>query len=84
LKNWQELQAGTNPNSAVDSDGDGMADDWENFYGLNPNLNDSTGDADGDGVSNINEYNLGRNPNAGVVNDTTNALGLKVYTRLEN
>ncbi|MBE3139597.1 MAG: PKD domain-containing protein, partial [Thermoplasmata archaeon] len=42
---------------AVDTDNDGMADEWEIQYGLNPeNPNDATADSDKDGLSNIQEY----------------------------
>ncbi|WP_184018357.1 RICIN domain-containing protein [Haloferula luteola] len=46
----------------VDSDSDGMPDDWETFqFG---NLNQTgTGDADNDGVSNLAEYQTDSNPN---------------------
>ncbi|MBE7502019.1 MAG: fibronectin type III domain-containing protein [Verrucomicrobiales bacterium] len=41
----------------VDNDGDGMADDWERRWGLDPeDPRDAEGDADGDGVSNLEEY----------------------------
>jgi hypothetical protein len=46
----------------VDSDGDGLPDDWEiaHFGSLAHGPN---GDADGDGVSNLNEYRAGTDPN---------------------
>jgi len=48
---------------AVDSDGDGMPDAWENSFGLRTNdLTDATEDADGDGASNAAEYLAGTNP----------------------
>ena len=50
----------------VDTDGDGMCDYWESFYGLDSNsaegINGATGDSDDDGVSNIEEYEAGSNP----------------------
>ena len=47
--------------SMVDTDGDGMPDDWEmeHFGTLN---RDGTGDFDGDGISDLNEYLNGTDP----------------------
>lgn len=39
-----------------DSDGDGMADDWETSHGLDPHHFDAWGDRDGDGWSNLDEF----------------------------
>jgi hypothetical protein len=65
-----------------DSDGDGMSDDWETFYGLNPAVNDANGDPDGDGLTNLQEYLLGRNPTKSAVTDTTGAVNLRVFSPL--
>jgi hypothetical protein len=46
----------------VDWDGDGLPDDWEIRYGLNPWLNDANLDSDGDGLTNLEEYELGTDP----------------------
>ncbi len=46
----------------VDWDGDGLPDDWEIRYGLNPWLNDANLDSDGDGLTNLQEYELGTDP----------------------
>jgi hypothetical protein len=46
----------------VDWDGDGMPDDWEIVYGLNPLLDDAHMDPDGDGLSNLDEYERETDP----------------------
>jgi hypothetical protein len=49
--------------SVPDTDGDGIPDDWETLYGLNPGSNsDRNLDADGDGLSNYAEYLTGGDP----------------------
>jgi len=47
----------------VDSDGDGMSDEWESANGLDPLTNDADDDPDADGLSNLNEMLLGTDPN---------------------
>jgi hypothetical protein len=54
---------GEGNNTDSDDDNDGMPDDWELTYGLDPLKNDADSDLDGDEVSNINEFNLGTAPN---------------------
>lgn len=48
--------------SGLDSDGDGMPDNWEAMNGLNPHVSDANGDPDGDGISNFDEWRYGLNP----------------------
>ena len=57
---WPNLQGGPAP---VDSDHDGMPDDWEDKYGLDPSgASDTSQDKDGDGYTNIEEYLNGTDP----------------------
>ena len=49
--------------SDLDDDNDGMSDEDELKYGLNPLVNDANGDKDKDGVSNIDEIKAGTYPN---------------------
>jgi hypothetical protein len=53
----------TDKSFQLDSDGDGIPDQWEYTYGLNPtNAADALLDSDGDGLSNIEEYMHGTSP----------------------
>ena len=54
---------GEGNNADSDDDNDGLPDDWELAYGLDPLRDDADADLDGDDVCNINEYNLGTAPN---------------------
>lgn len=45
-----------------DTDGDGIANDWEILYGFNPNINDYSLDPDMDGSSNLMEFKNGTDP----------------------
>jgi hypothetical protein len=44
------------PEPPADSDGDGMADEWESARGFDPARADGDADADGDGYTNVEEY----------------------------
>lgn len=72
LTNLEEYALGTNP-TKPDTDGDGMRDDWEVEFGLDPtNATDGattlnpdgtpTADLDGDGLSNRAEFDFGSRP----------------------
>lgn len=51
---WPELEPGT---PWIDSDGDGMPDDWERAHGLNPaSAADGANDSNGDGFTNLEDW----------------------------
>ena len=60
---WPELARGRR---RLDTDHDGMPDDWERKHGLDPNNPaDGASDANGDGYTNLEEYlnSITPNPN---------------------
>jgi hypothetical protein len=65
----------------IDSDADGLPDNWEiQYFG---NLNQTaTGDPDGDGINNLQEYQQGRNPTKSALTDPGDFVNLKVHTPL--
>ncbi|HAB14959.1 MAG TPA: hypothetical protein DCE44_00765 [Verrucomicrobiales bacterium] len=71
------LAAGGSPfTPPVDTDGDGMPDDWETQFGFNPNNPaDATQDADNDGATNLAEYQAGTNPTDTTKPTVTSAAG---------
>ena len=46
----------------TDNDGDGIPDDWEVRFGLDPGADDADGDIDQDGISNRDEFRAGLEP----------------------
>ncbi|MBL9171763.1 MAG: lamin tail domain-containing protein [Verrucomicrobiales bacterium] len=46
----------------VDTDGDGIPDDWESSYGLDPRVADGVLDPDADNLTNLQEYRAGSDP----------------------
>lgn len=66
VTNMEELLQETNPFLAVDGDGNGLADDWESFYGLTSAVSDEEPDT----LSNKIESLIGSNPNKAYTNSS--------------
>ena len=62
-----EVSVGLQEPASLDDDGDGLPNDWERLYGLDPSdasdLSDQA-DPDQDGLSNLEEYHAGTDPRA--------------------
>jgi hypothetical protein len=56
---------GIGNNADPDDDNDGMTDEWEEKYGLNPLIDDADEDPDNDGLTNLEEYQNNINPTEG-------------------
>ncbi|HMJ89307.1 MAG TPA: lamin tail domain-containing protein [Candidatus Acidoferrum sp.] len=71
--NW--TAAVPNFGGALDSDGDGMPNAWEDQYGLNyMSAGDANLDLDGDGLTNLQEYLAGTDPTSSAVNNPYSAV----------
>jgi hypothetical protein len=58
---WPELKSSAAP---IDSDHDGMPDEWETKYSLDPDdSSDNIADRDSDGYTNVEEYLNDTDPN---------------------
>jgi len=65
----------------LDTDGDGMSDDWEQTYGLNPNdPADAAQDIDGDGLTNLQEFGRQTDPRNADTDGDGIRDGLEVQT----
>jgi len=68
----------TDPNNP-DTDGDGMSDGYEDYFGLDPLDDGDTGtDSDGDGLTNLEEFILDTDPK----NQDTDGDGIDDYTEV--
>ncbi len=56
IDDGEEVANGTDPVSNLDTDLDGMSNDWERIRGTRFNFDDARTDSDGDGVDNIIEF----------------------------
>lgn len=50
------------PGAVIDSDNDGMSDEFEKHYFGDPTAGNPAADTDGDGETNLEEYKAGTNP----------------------
>jgi len=63
--NWTAGTPTAGNSGILDTDRDGLPDDWERANGLNRFVNDAGLDGDGDGFSNLEEYVAGTDPRNG-------------------
>jgi len=63
VDDWDNDTDGKPNYQDLDDDNDGIPDEWEEGFGLDPlDPSDARDDSDGDGLSNLNEYTLGTDP----------------------
>ncbi len=71
--------------SRLDSDYDGMPDEWERYYGLDPSdPTDAVRDKDGDGILNIDEYKTNEPPAHPADDDDDDDNGFDLGPELED
>lgn len=68
----------------VDSEPDGMDDDWERKHGLNPGVNDAALDPDTDLLSNLQEFEKGTDPQDNDTDDDGLLDGAEITSHLTN